>query len=338
MKIINSVQSVYTKKHILAITSTRHKKLTLIRTNYSFSKIEKITVFEGSKSFLLTKTLDTYFLSIDNKLLASNDLNKWKEVLKVRKGNIIWHITTTPWNIVAQEYGKKPTTLFTSKDGYHWEKMLTNIDIDTKSLHFHHITYNPQYDAIYATLGDRNLIRAIKIQKNTWKPIYMGPWQFVPITTNKNNIVFGMDSAIAKGGIGIHQPPNKWKFIFLKWRNKKVKFAPMSALKKLDNNLWITILGTPQAILVSKNLKKWHPAHIEGYNKRFDIHTTISEEKTYVACTTGKNLLLLKKKELEKITQTTQPTMSNYKAYIDKIKGLRFTLKRKLSSAKVCSS
>ena len=331
MKILNSVQSVYTKKHILAITSARHQKLTLIRTNYSLSKIEKLSTFKGSKSFLLTKTFDIYLLSVDNKLLASNDLNEWKEVLKVRKRNIIWHTATTPQNIVAQEYGEKPTTIFTSENGYNWEKTLTNIEVDPKSLHFHYITYSPQYNALYATLGDGNLIRAIKIQKNTWKPIYIGPWQFVPITTSKNNIMFGIDSAIAKGGIGIHHPPNKWKFIFLKWRNKKVKFTPMSNLKKLDNNLWITALGTPQAILVSKNLKKWHPAHIEGYSKQFNFHTTISEEKTYVACTTGKNLLLFKKKELEKITQTTQPTLTNYKAYIDKIKGLGFTLKRKIS-------
>ncbi len=54
--------------------------------------------------------------------------------------------------------------------------------------------------------------------------LYKGPWQFVPIVVLKHMVVFGFDSGIARGGIGVFCPEHgRWSFIFLKWVNKSVK-------------------------------------------------------------------------------------------------------------------
>ena len=71
-------------------------------------------------------------------------------------------------------------------------------------------------------------------------------------------VVFGFDSGIARGGIGIFYPEYEiWSFILLKWVEKSVKTCQMCDLIQLDNGTWLSALGTPQAIAASKNLKQF---------------------------------------------------------------------------------
>ncbi|MEM3464920.1 MAG: hypothetical protein QW566_00465, partial [Candidatus Jordarchaeales archaeon] len=182
---------------------------------------------------------------------------------------------------------------------------------------------------IIATLGDGCLTRTIFSEDfgNSWRSLYKGPWQFVPILVLKDEIVFGMDSGIVKGGVGVYYPKeDKWSFIFLKWLNKKVKFAQMNDLKLLDTGVWLAALGAPQAVIASRDLKVWCPVYVEGFSESFSHHISISVEAEVIVCSTGKNLLLFNKDEL----LSNEPIMMEYKAYCDKLKGMRFVLKRKL--------
>ena len=49
-----------------------------------------------------------------------------------------------------------------------------------------------------------------------------------------------------------------------------------------------------------------------------------------MACSTGKSLLVFEKNELKSIISCSNPVMSSYRAYVDRLKGLGFTLKRML--------
>lgn len=115
---------------------------------------------------------------------------------------------------------------------------------------------------LLATLGDGCLTRVVYSENlgQSWKSLYKGAWQFVPIVPLKDEIVLGMDSGIARGGVGIYSPSReKWKFIFLKWCNRHVRFAQIADLRQLSNGVWIATLGAPQVILISENLKNWYP-------------------------------------------------------------------------------
>ncbi|MCX8205265.1 MAG: hypothetical protein N3H31_06415, partial [Candidatus Nezhaarchaeota archaeon] len=136
----------------------------------------------------------------------------------------------------------------------------------------------------------------------------------------------------ARGGIGIYYPSTgRWEFVFLKWRDGRVKFTQMVDLRHLSNGAWMVALRAPQAILTSKDLKNWHPLHIEGLNEGFDHHAKIDEGGNVIACSTGRSLLVLQIDELENVLDG-EPVMSSYKAYIDRLKGLGFVLKRSFIS------
>ena len=55
----------------------------------------------------------------------------------------------------------------------------------------------------------------------------------------------------------------------------------------------------------------------------------ISKGNGIIICSMGKSLAIFDKNELENALSQTKPVMSNYRAYIDRLKGLGFTLKRK---------
>ena len=91
-------------ENILSIVKDE-RKLKLIRLRGSeASNIEVLHDFEGTESLLLTKALDTYFVSIDNKVYMSRDLTEWRKTLQLKnEANIIWHACETQEAIILQE-------------------------------------------------------------------------------------------------------------------------------------------------------------------------------------------------------------------------------------------
>ena len=93
----------------------------------------------------------------------------------LKHGNTNWHACDSPEGIVVQEYGEPPTSLYMSRDGFSWIRILANVDVDPTSRHFHYVAYDPYRDLLYATLGDGNMVRAIAVRGASWRAIYRGP-------------------------------------------------------------------------------------------------------------------------------------------------------------------
>jgi len=307
--------------------------ITLVIFDSSLNILKRIPVSRGHKGFLLySENEDQILLSIDNNLVLIKN-NESKVVLRAHSPlNVFWHACRAEDKIIVQEYGEKPTGIYMSEDLSRWSLLVTNIEIDKYSRHFHSITYDPYRGWLIATLGDGNLIRVIFSENlgRSWKPLYKGPWQFVPIVVLKNKLIFGMDSGIAKGGLGIYYPSEHyWDFIFLRWYNRNMNiYAQMNDLRVLNNNLWIAGLGSPQAILVSNDKKRWYIAYMEKQITGYSMYVSVSEGQNVVACTTERRLLLFKKSELKSIINKGTLAMVRYKAYTDRLRGLVFTLKR----------
>ncbi|MEM3437195.1 MAG: hypothetical protein QXP55_01485 [Nitrososphaerales archaeon] len=308
--------------------------LTLLSVDINLEIVNKLASFKGSNGFILKAQEEKFLINIDDKLYFAEN-NTWKIVLTTTKTeNIFWHITEADGKVFAQEYGEPLTGIYVSENLREWKRRVTNFDIDKQSKHFHYLTYDPYRNWLIATLGDGCLIRAVISSDlgHSWTPLYKGPWQFLPVVPLRDKIVFGMDSGIARGGIGIYYPSKeKWEFIFLKWYGAFVRFAQMADLKQLSNGIWIVALGTPQAILISKDLKNWYPLHIKSLSESFNYHMNVSEGKNIVVCSTGNSIFVFDKDEFDNVFNM-KPVMSSYKAYIDRFIGIGFILKRRIAT------
>jgi hypothetical protein len=292
----------------------------------------EIASLNASKGLILGAEEDRLLLSIDDKLVLVEG-GKQKTVLKShRSGNFFWHATRAEGEVFVQEYGEAPTGIFASEDLIRWRDLVVNTNLDEHSKHFHYITYDPYRKWLIVTLGDGCLTRVVFSEDlgNSWNPLYRGPWQFVPVVPLKDKIVFGMDSGIAKGGLGIYYPDeDKWRFIFLRWKDGSVKHAQFCDLKLLDKGSWIASLGTPQVIMVSKDLRSWYPLFTEGLDEGFNYNMLLSIGEGAIACSTGKTLLVFNESEIENVF-TSKPVMVEYKAYWDKLIGYGFLIKHSI--------
>jgi len=325
MKILNiKAHSVLiSDDNILVLASDRKDNISLLRIKWPKLSVDNLYTFNGKRGLLLTKLRDVYLVSIDERLFVSRDLLEWRSVLRLKPGNMIWHASDTPEGIVVQEYGELPTGLYMSGNGSSWVRILVNVDVDPMSRHFHYVAYDPYRGLLYATLGDGNMVRAIAVRGRSWRAIYKGPWQFVPVLPLRDYIVFGFDSGIVRGGVGIYKPEEgRWNFVFLKWEG--ARYAQMAELIYAEG-LYIATLGAPQAIVASKDLKQWYPLYIGGYGKEFNHHMSVREWRGLIACSTGSSLIIMGREE---ITLEGNPVMRPYTAIIDRVKGLGFTLKR----------
>ncbi|KSW10768.1 hypothetical protein CF15_08285 [Pyrodictium occultum] len=299
---------------VYALLKESDGRLSLASFNRELEVEDKLAALKGSRGFVLDAWRDSLLFSVDNKLYALRG-GEVKSVLRAHLPvNIFWHATRANGHVYVQEYGESPTGIFELDRDYESSRLLiTNRDLDKGSKHFHSVVYDPFRGWLVATLGDGNLLR-VAVSANggeNWRPLYRGPWQFVPIVPLKDTIVFGMDSGIARGGVGIYYPSKKrWRFIFLKWINERVKLAQMSDLKLLSNGLWVAALGTPQAIVVSKDLKTWYPLYVEGFDEHFNHYMQVSVGEDFIACSTGRSLLVFRKDEVYNALNKSEPAMA----------------------------
>ncbi len=317
----------------LLVLAKKGESLSLLSLDRNLQIGEELANFRGSRGFILEAAKDDYLLSVDDKILQFKGNEEKILLLAHSPSNSFWHSTRCGEGVFVQEYGESPTGIFFSDDYVNWRLLATNHQIDKFSRHFHNLSYDPLRNWLVATLGDANMIRvAISEDKGkTWRSLFEGWQQFVPIVTLKDMLVFGMDSGIARGGVGIYYPKrDEWEFIFLKWLNERVKYVQMMELELLDNGVWVASSDTPQAVFASKDLKTWYVIYFEQLNNAFNNHLMINETSDSVICSTGKSLLVFGKRELENLTSGTEPTLALYPDYAGKIKGFCFVLKRKL--------
>ncbi|MEM0099628.1 MAG: hypothetical protein QXZ17_00965 [Nitrososphaerota archaeon] len=327
---VDALSVAFQEEIILALIK-EGDKLVLREYDLELTPLKDLKEFRGEKGFILHADNRGLLLSIDNRLVLTNEHGAEDVLVAQNPNNFFWHATSIDNEVFVQEYGETPTAIYLSRNLIDWRKLTTNVKIDKRSRHFHYIAYDPYRDQLIVTLGDGNPVRVASSddQGATWRPLYIGPWQFAPIEPLKDMIVFGMDSGIVKGGVGIyHFPDGHWKFIFLKWLSSGMRVAQMCDLKQLDNSIYVAALSTLQAVVASKDLMTWHPLYVESYKEDFNHHMMLSEGRNFLACSTGKSLLIFEKDELKSIISSSNPVMSSYRAYMDRLKGLGFTLKR----------
>lgn len=319
-------------RKIFSLVKGEGNIIRLVRVETNLESVNELASFKGSIAFLLKVLKGQFLVSLDNSLFLMDEEGAHETVLKTNRAeNFFWHATECEKYTFIQEYGHPPTGIYISEDLENWKKIITNVELDKRSKHFHCIAWDPYRKFLIVTLGDACLTRVVYSEDLgwSWKPLYKGAWQFVPIVPLKDKLVLGMDSGIAKGGIGIYYPSRAyWDFIFFRRHDKNVRFIQMCDLVHLNDKFWVASLGTPQALIISRNLRDWHMIHLLGEKEAFNPHMRLSEGNDFLACSTGTSLLVIEKRELCGFKET-QPVVKQYNAYLDRIKGYGFTLKRK---------
>ena len=286
--------------------------------------VEDVVSIRGSHCVLLWGRRDGLLVSAGNTLyfVAGNEA---RPVLTVRDGNWLWHAAELGGFVFVQEYGEPPAGIYATEDFRHFERLVTNLDVDPKSRHFHYVASDVERNLLVATLGDGNLVRAVVSRDfgRTWRPIYRGPWQFVPVLVERERWVFGFDSGIARGGVGIYHPEEgRWEFIFLKSPHQYVQFVSLASF----GDLYVGGLGMPVGVVVSRDLKVWRALYIAEFSKAYKhfVNVTIWGDK--VVASTGQRLLMFETEELS----GGELFMKPYPAVLDRFHGWLSYLKRDL--------
>jgi hypothetical protein len=119
---------------------------------------------------------------------------------------LFWHAVKACGKFFVQEYGESLTGIYVSDDLGNFKLLISNTEIDPFSRHFHYIAFDEERRVLIAVLGDGNVVR-VAISSDcgsSWRPLYRGPWQFVPVLVEEGRWVFGFDSGIARGGVAIY--------------------------------------------------------------------------------------------------------------------------------------
>jgi len=276
------------------------------------------TLLWGSREGLLVSCGEALYLVLGNEA---------KPVLRAKAGNWFWHAVEGDGRIFVHEYGQSPTGIYATEDLESFRKVSTNVDVDPRSKHFHYLAFDDSRGLLIATLGDGNVVRVAVSQDygHTWRPLYKGPWQFVPVLVDGNRMVFGFDSGITKGGVGVYDIEyNEWSFVFLK--SLSHRRAQFTSLKRFGN-YYIGCLGCPTAIVVSRDLRHWHLLHLDNSRLEYNHFVDVEPWGEKIVAVTGKELLVF---ELEDVVKTFEerPFLTPHRACLDRLRGLAFTIKR----------
>ena len=281
-----------------------------------------IASFEGSKCFLLYALNGKMFIGIDNHLLLRDHDDHWKVVLRsMYSSNFFWHMAISGDEaFYVQEYGRPPTGIYRSVDGHKWKLIVTSTKLDRHARHFHSIAYDQFRSTLIATLGDRNPTRIVisSDEGENWKSLYKGAWQVLPIEVMKDQIVFGMDEAISRGGLMIYFPnEDRFEVLHLRWPTKHAWSMQMVNLMCLPNKIWVATLGTPQAIIASTDLLEWSILSLEGFNKKFCFSMSLAAGKRIVSFATGKSFYYFPTQDLCKYVNGCQRQIYVHRALFE---------------------
>jgi hypothetical protein len=275
----------------------------------------------GSREGLLVSSGDILYLVSGGEV---------KPVLRTKPGNWFWHGVEAQGGVFIQEYGEPPTGIYVSEDLVSFRRVASNKDVDPLSRHFHYIAFDGERGLLVVTLGDGNVVRVAVSQDygSSWKPLYKGPWQFVPVLVDGDRWVLGFDSGIARGGIAVYDVERgDWSFTFL--RTRGYRYAQFTCLTKFAG-YYVGCLGLPTAIIVSRDLKYWYPLYIEststptvGYNHF--VNAIVWGER--IVAVTGRELLAFDYSDVERALGG-EPLLTPYKAYIDRVRGVLYIARR----------
>jgi hypothetical protein len=290
--------------------------------------VEDVVSMLGSPCVLLRGRGDEFLVSAGNSLYLIFG-NEGRPVLRGGVGNWFWHAVEGDGLVFVQEYGGSPTGIYVSEDLRSFRRVVTNVDVDPTSRHFHYIAFDGGRGLLIATLGDGNIVRAAVSSDHgfTWRPIYKDPWQFVPVLVDGGRWVFGFDSGIARGGVGIYDVEDeRWRFIFLRLGGHP--HAQFASLVRFSG-YYVGGLGSPTAIVVSEDLRYWYPLYVDasipGYNHFVGVEVWGDD----IVATTGKELLVFDPDDVREAF-SKGPILTPYGAYFDRVRGVAYMVRRGL--------
>ena len=286
--------------------------------------VEDVVLLRGSPCALVWGSREGLLVSCGEVLYLVSG-NEAKPVLRARPGNWFWHACEGDGRVFVQEYGESPTGIYASEDLETFARVATNLDVDPSSRHFHFAAFDNSRGLLVATLGDGNLVRtAVSLDHGrTWRPVYRGPWQFVPVLVEGDRWVFGFDSGIARGGVGVYRPDEgEWDFIFLKSAYCLAQFASLARL----GGYYVGGLGLPTAVIVSRDLRYWYKLHLGGATG-YNYFVEVAAQGDRVFAATGSELLVFTLKDVEAVF-AGEPFLRPYGAHLDRVRGALFLLKR----------
>lgn len=291
--------------------------------------LDEVVTLQGSPCLIPWGSRDGLLVSSGNTLYLVSG-GEAKPVLRARPGNWFWHGVEAQGRAFIQEYGESPTGIYVSEDLVSFRRAASNKDVDPLSRHFHYIAFDGERGLLVATLGDGNVVRVAVSQDHgsSWKPLYKGPWQFVPVLVDGDRWVLGFDSGIARGGVAVYDVERgDWSFTFLKARG--YRYAQFTCLTKFAG-YYVGCLGLPTAIIVSRDLRYWYPLYIEststptvGYNHF--VNAIVWGER--IVAVTGRELLAFDYSDVERALGG-EPLLTPYKAYVDRVRGVLYIARR----------
>jgi len=290
--------------------------------------VEDVVSMRGSPCVLLWGRGNEFLVSAGNSLYLIFG-NEGRPVLRGGVGNWFWHAVEGDNLVFVQEYGESPTGIYVSEDLRSFKRVVTNVDVDPTSRHFHYIAFDGGRGLLIATLGDGNIVRAAVSSDHgiTWRPIYRGPWQFVPVLVNGSRWVFGFDSGIARGGVGIYDVEGeRWRFIFLRLGGHH--HAQFSSLVRLGS-YYVGGLGSPTAIVVSEDLRYWYPLYVDASIPGYNHFVSVEVWGDKIIATTGKELLVFDPDDVREAF-SKRPILTPYGAYFDRVRCVAYMVKRGL--------
>ena len=317
--------------NIYAVIKGGTKNLSIVAFNDQLSLVRELAILPDSNAYILRCVEDRLLISADNRLVLFEG-GESRVVLETRPGNFFWHAVEVGGRVFVQEYGESPTGIYVSGDLMHWVRVVDNERVDASSRHFHFIGYDPYRGWLITTLGDGNVVRVAYSPDlgGTWRPLYVGPWQFVPFVVRGDRVVFGFDSGFARGGVGIYYPADgEWEFRFFR-PVVGVRYMQFSGLLFVDElGVYVAAFGAPQVIAVSRDLTHWYPLYVEDVSEEFNHHVGLLRVGDEIVWWTGSSVGLVAINELDRAFDSRPITMP-YNAYFDRFKGLLFMAKRRL--------
>lgn len=139
--------------------------------------LNELISINGNRGFILKILREGVLVCIDSMLYLVQD-GKAETILRASNlGNVFLHAVEAKGILYVHEYGAPSTKIFVSEDLKEWKAIITNLDIDRFSKHFHSIAYDPYRGWLIVTLGDGNLVRVAVSEDlgSSWEPLYKGP-------------------------------------------------------------------------------------------------------------------------------------------------------------------
>ncbi len=119
---VNAV-SVTFQDDTLLVLIREDGKLILREYDIELTPLKDLKEFRGEKGFILHATNRGLLLSIDNRLVLTNEHGAEDVLVTQNPNNFFWHSTSIDDEVFVQEYGESPTAIYLSRNLIDWRRL-----------------------------------------------------------------------------------------------------------------------------------------------------------------------------------------------------------------------